>query len=255
MTTNAQSVDINLIITHLINAIMDKIIKSRVLLFSIALLIPSIVFSIMIYMMSMLLKGNIELSIYICTTIVVLLLITIAEQLNNNDVFSAFGKSVGVFVGIAIPLHLLYISFKDLNNNIALLGEKEKITITLIFGWSLTVFCWTYNLFKKQKENEMSNTIDSNDIINDNADLIGGWYGVDSKESCWLPVLAFEKNYIAIFSDGKIVKEYSYRICCNNSIILTNKEEKIYVKRIWVKKKPHLFYNGQAFTQDGKHSE
>lgn len=116
-------------------------------------------------------------------------------------------------------------------------------------------FFWAYNLFKKQKESETSNIIDSNDIINDNVDLIGGWYGVDSKESCWLPVLVFEKNYIAIFSDGKMVKEYSYRICCNNSIILTNKEEKIYVKRIWVKEKPHLFYNGQAFTQDGKHSE
>lgn len=231
---------------------MDKIIKSRVLLFSIALLIPSIVFFIMIYIMSMLLKGNIDLPIYICTTIVVLLLITIAEQLNNNDVFSAFGKSVGVFVAIAISLYMLYLSF-EANNKI--LGEKEKITITLIFEWSLTVFFWTYNLFKKQKENETPNTVDSNEITNGNADLIGGWYGVDSKESCWLPVLVFEKNYIAIFSDGKIVKEYSYRICCNNSIILTNKEEKIYVKRVWVNKKPHLFYNGQAFTLDGKHSE
>lgn len=227
---------------------MDKIIKSRVLLFSIALLIPSIVFFIMIYIISMLLKGNIDLPIYICTTIVVLLLITIAEQLNNNEAFSAFGKSVGVFVAIAISLYILYLSF-EVNNKI--LGEKEKITITLIFGWSLTVFFWTYNLFEKQKENETVNAIDSKDI-NNNADLIGGWYGVDSKESCWLPVLDFEKNYIAIFSDGKIVKEYSYRICCNNSIILTNKEENIYVKRLWIEKKPHLFYNGQAFTKDGK---
>lgn len=245
----------NLTITHLINDIMDKIIKSRVLLFSIALLIPSIVFSIMIYMMSMLLKGNVELSIYICTTTVVLLLITIAEQFNNNDAFIAFGKPVGVVAGIVIIFYSLSVSFEDFNNYIAFLGKEGRIIITLISGWSLTVFSWTYNLFKMQNENETSSIIDSNDITNGNADLIGGWYGVDSKENCWLPVLAFEKNYIAIFSDGKIVKEYSYRICCNNSIILTNKEEKIYVKRVWINKKPHLFYNGQEFTQGGKQSE
>ena len=135
-----------------------------------------------------------------------------------------------------------------------IIGEKEKLIIVFISGWALSVFMWTCNLFKKQKE--ITKTDNTCNKTNDNDDLIGGWYGVDSKLSCWLPVLAFEKNYTATFSDGKIVKEYNYHICCSTCIILTAKDgEKIFVKRVWVKGKPHLFYNEQAFTQDGKHSE
>ena len=113
---------------------------------------------------------------------------------------------------------------------------------------------WTCNLFKKQRD--VANTDNANNKTDYNNDLIGGWYGVDSKLSCFLPVLAFEKNHIVTFSDGRIVKEYDYHICCSTCIILTAKDgEKIFVKMVLVKGKPHLFYNEQAFTRDGKHSE
>ncbi len=229
---------------------MNSIIKSKVLLFLIALAIPTVVFLIMAYMMSFLLKGNVMFSPFICIIIVTYLLIASAEHI-NEEVGSALGKSIGILIGAAI---LPYYLFTDKYDYKIAFWENERIIILFIYGWALSVFMWAYNLFKKQKD--IANTDNINNATNDNDDLIGGWYGVDSNLSCWLPVLAFEKNYIATFSDGKIVKEYSYHICCSTCIILTAKDgEKIFAKRIWVKGKPHLFYNEQAFTQDGKHSE
>jgi len=53
-----------------------------------------------------------------------------------------------------------------------------------------------------------------------------------------------------------LFKNDVYSLNCEDCTFLTAKDgEKIFVKRIWVKEKPHLFYNEQAFTQDGKHSE
>lgn len=229
---------------------MNAIIKSKVLLFLVALAIPTAVFLIMAYMMSFLLKGNVVLSPFICIIIVTYLLIASAEHINKK-VDSALGKSIGILIGTEI---LFYFFFLEADKNDYKTIVNELIVIQFIYGWALSVFMWTYNLFKKQKD--IANTDNINNTTNDNDDLIGGWYGVDSNLSCWLPVLAFEKNYIATFSDGKIVKEYSYHICCSTCIILTAKDgEKIFVKRIWVKRKPHLFYNEQAFTQDSKHSE
>ena len=229
---------------------MNAIIKSKVLLFLVALAIPTVVFLIMAYMMSFLLKGNVVLSPFICIIIVTYLLIASAEHINKK-VASALGKSIGILIGTEI---LFYFFFLEADKNDYKTIVNELIVILFIYGWALSVFMWAYNLFKKQKD--IANTDNINNATNDNDDLIGGWYGVDSNLSCWLPVLAFEKNYIATFSDGKIVKEYSYHICCSTCIILTAKDgEKIFVKRIWVKGKPHLFYNEQTFTQDGKHSE
>ena len=229
---------------------MNAIIKSKVLLFLVALAIPTIVFLIMAYMMSFLLKGNVVLFPFICIIIVTYLLIASAEHINKK-VDSALGKSIGILIGTEI---LFYFFFLEADKNDYKTIVNELIVILFIYGWALSVFMWAYNLFKKQKD--IANTDNINNTTNDNDDLIGGWYGVDSNLSCWLPVLAFEKNYIATFSDGKIVKEYSYHICCSTCIILTAKDgEKIFVKRIWVKGKPHLFYNEQAFTRDGKHSE
>lgn len=229
---------------------MNAIIKSKVLLFLVALAIPTIVFLIMAYMMSFLLKGNVVLSPFICIIIVTYLLIASAEHINKK-VDSALGKSIGILIGTGI---LFYVFFLEADKNDYKTIVNELIVILFIYGWALSVFMWAYNLFKKQKD--IANTDNINNTTNDNDDLIGGWYGVDSNLSCWLPVLAFEKNYIATFSDGKIVKEYSYHICCSTCIILTAKDgEKIFVKRVWVKGKPHLFYNEQAFTRDGKHSE
>ena len=229
---------------------MNAIIKSKVLLFLVALAIPTIVFLIMAYMMSFLLKGNVVLFPFICIIIVTYLLIASAEHINKK-VDSALGKSIGILIGTGI---LFYVFFLEADKNDYKTIVNELIVILFIYGWALSVFMWAYNLFKKQKD--IANTDNINNTTNDNDDLIGGWYGVDSNLSCWLPVLAFEKNYIATFSDGKIVKEYSYHICCSTCIILTAKDgEKIFVKRIWVKGKPHLFYNEQAFTRDGKHSE
>ena len=229
---------------------MNAIIKSKVLLFLVALAIPTVVFLIMAYMMSFLLKGNVVLSPFICIIIVTYLLIASAEHINKK-VDSALGKSIGILIGTEI---LFYFFFLEADKNDYKTIVNELIVIQFIYGWALSVFMWAYNLFKKQKD--IANTDNINNATNDNDDLIGGWYGVDSNLSCWLPVLAFEKNYIATFSDGKIVKEYSYHICCSTCIILTAKDgEKIFVKRIWVKGKPHLFYNEQTFTQDGKHSE
>lgn len=229
---------------------MNAIIKSKVLLFLVALAIPTVVFLIMAYMMSFLLKGNVVLSPFICIIIVTYLLIASAEHINKK-VDSALGKSIGILIGTEI---LFYFFFLEADKNDYKTIVNELIVILFIYGWALSVFMWAYNLFKKQKD--IANTDNINNATNDNDDLIGGWYGVDSNLSCWLPVLAFEKNYIATFSDGKIVKEYSYHICCSTCIILTAKDgEKIFVKRIWVKGKPHLFYNEQTFTQDGKHSE
>ena len=229
---------------------MNAIIKSKVLLFLVALAIPTVVFLIMAYMMSFLLKGNVVLSPFICIIIVTYLLIASAEHINKK-VDSALGKSIGILIGTGI---LFYVFFLEADKNDYKTIVNELIVILFIYGWALSVFMWAYNLFKKQKD--IANTDNINNTTNDNDDLIGGWYGVDSNLSCWLPVLAFEKNYIATFSDGKIVKEYSYHICCSTCIILTAKDgEKIFVKRIWVKGKPHLFYNEQTFTQDGKHSE
>ena len=227
-------------------------------MFLIALAIPTVVFLIMAYMMSFLLKGNVMLSPFICIIIVTYLLIASAEHI-NKEVGSALGKSIGILLGSAV-LFGSFDSFLDgfydgLNVDFKVDFKKEDIIVFLIiYGWALSVFMWVYNLFKKQKD--IANIDNINNATNGNDDLIGGWYGVDSNLSCWLPVLAFEKDYIATFSDGKIVKEYSYHICCSTCIILTAKDgEKIFVKRIWVKGKPHLFYNEQAFTQDGKHSE
>ena len=230
---------------------MNSIIKSKVLLFLIALAIPTIVFLIVAYMMSVLLKGNATASPNLCIVIVTYLLIA-SIALINEEVGSALGKSFGMLLGALI---LPYYSLStDKYGYKILFEENDRIVFLFICGWALSVFMWTYNLFKKQ--NYVSNMDNTNKETDDNDDLIGGWYGVDSKLSCFLPVLAFEKNYIATFSDGKIVKEYNYHICCNTCIILTAKDgEKIFVKRVWVKGKPHLFYNEQAFTQDGKHSE
>lgn len=236
---------------------MNSVIKSKVLLFLIALAIPTIVFFIMAHMIAIILKGNTTLSPYICITIITYLLIVSANQLNEN-VGNSLGISAGVLIGATFSLYCLYLinsgSYDTVNKHHVIIGEKEKLIIVFISGWALSVFMWTCNLFKKQKE--ITKTDNTCNKTNDNDDLIGGWYGVDSKLSCWLPVLAFEKNYTATFSDGKIIKEYNYHICCSTCIILTAKDgEKIFVKRVWVKGKPHLFYNEQAFTQDGKHSE
>lgn len=229
---------------------MNTIIKSKVLLFLIALVIPTIVFIIMAYMMSILLKGDVVLSPFICIALVTYFLIVSAELINES-VASAIGTAFGVGLGTAA----LFYFFCSEKYGFKIDAEREDIiAILFIYGWTLSVFMWTCNLFKKQRD--VANTDNANNKTDYNNDLIGGWYGVDSKLSCFLPVLAFEKNYIATFSDGKIVKEYSYHICCSTCIILTAKDgEKIFVKRIWVKGKPHLFYNEQAFTQDGKHSE
>lgn len=231
---------------------MNTIIKSKVLLFLIALAIPTIVFIIMAYMMSILLKGNVVLSPFICIALVTYFLIVCAELINEYAAGS-IGTAFGIGLGAAVPLFLLFLCSEKYDFKVKL-EWNDMIAILFIYGWTLSVFRWTCNLFKKQKD--IINTNNINNATNDNDDLIGGWYGVDSNLSCWLPVLAFEKNYIATFSDGKIVKEYSYHICCSTCIILTAKDgEKIFVKRIWVKGRPHLFYNEQAFTQDGKHSE
>lgn len=229
---------------------MNTIIKSKVLLFLIALAISTIVFIIMAYIMSILLKGNTTLSPYLCIVIVTYFLIVSAELINES-VTGATGTAFGIGLGTVV---VFYVFCSEEFGFKVDLKREDIIAILFIYGWTLSVFMWTYNLFKKQ--NDVNNMDNTNNETNDNDDLIGGWYGVDSKLSCWLPVLAFEKNYIATFSDGKIVKEYNYHICCNTCIILTAKDgEKIFVKRVWVKGKPHLFYNEQAFTQDGKHSE
>ena len=229
---------------------MNAIIKSKVLLFLVALAIPTIVFLIMAYMMSFLLKGNVVLSPFICIIIVTYLLIASAEHINKK-VDSALGKSIGILIGTEI---LFYFFFLEADKNDYKTIVNELIVILFIYGWALSVFMWAYNLFKKQKD--IANTDNINNATNDNDDLIGGWYGVDSNLSCFLPVLAFEKNHIVTFSDGRIVKEYDYHICCSTCIILTAKDgEKIFVKMVLVKGKPHLFYNEQAFTRDGKHSE
>ena len=218
-------------------------------MFLIALAIPTIVFIIMAYMMSILLKGNTTLSPYVCIVIVTNALI-ISAELINEKVAGAIGTSIGILLGIAA----LFGFFNDFFGFKVDYKKEDIIAIFIICGWALSVFMWTYNLFKKQ--NDVNNINNTNNEMDDNNDLVGGWYGVDSKLSCFLPVLAFEKNYIVTFSDGKIVKEYNYHICCSTCIILTAKDgEKVFVKMILVKGKPHLFYNEQAFTRDGKHSE
>ena len=234
---------------------MDSAIKSKVLLFLIALAIPTIVFIIMAYMMSILLKGNTTLPLYVCITTVTFLLIASASQINNG-----IGNSLGIATVFIICIALFVIpsieGFVEGYNGTAkyVIAEKEGLRIMFICGWASCVFMWTYNLFNKQEN--VTNTDKTNNETDDNNDLIGGWYGVDSQLSCWLPVLAFEKDSSATYSDGEIVKEYSYHVCCSTCIILTAKDgEKIFVKRVWVQEKPHLFYNGHTFTRDGKHSE
>lgn len=234
---------------------MNSIIKSKVLLFLIALTIPTIVFIIMAYMMSILLKENVVLSPFICIALVTYFLIVSAELINES-VAGAIGAAFGVGLGTAALFYFFFFCSEKYGFKIDVedVEREDIIAILFIYGWTLSVFMWTCNLFKKQRD--VANTDNANKETDDNNDLIGGWYGVDSKLSCWLPVLAFEKDYNATFSDGKVVKEYSYHICSNTCIILTAKDgEKIFVKRTWVKGKPHLFYNEQAFTQDGKHAE
>ena len=246
MITNVLNVDMSLTTIHYKIASMNSIIKSKVLLFLIALAIPTIVFIIMAYMMSALLKGNATASPNFYIIIVTYLLIA-SIALINEEVGSALGKSAGMLLGaIILPYYLLS---TDKYGDKILFEENERIAFLFICGWALSVFMWTYNLFKKQ--NDVSNMDNTNNETDDNNDLIGGWYDVDGK--FFLPVLAFEKNYIATFSDGKIVKEYNYHICCDTCIILTAKNgEKIFVQRVWIKEKPHLIYNEQVFTQDGK---
>lgn len=232
---------------------MNSIIKSKVLLFLIALTIPTIVFIIMAYMMSILLKENVVLSPFICIALVTYFLIVSAELINES-VAGAIGAAFGVGLGTAALFYFFCSEKYGFKIDVEDVEREDIIAILFIYGWTLSVFMWTCNLFKKQRD--VANTDNANKETDDNNDLIGGWYGVDSKLSCWLPVLAFEKDYNATFSDGKVVKEYSYHICSNTCIILTAKDgEKIFVKRTWVKGKPHLFYNEQAFTQDGKHAE
>lgn len=166
---------------------MNAIIKSKVLLFLVALAIPTIVFLIMAYMMSFLLKGNVVLSPFICIIIVTYLLIASAEHINKK-VDSALGKSIGILIGTGI---LFYVFFLEADKNDYKTIVNELIVILFIYGWALSVFMWAYNLFKKQKD--IANTDNINNTTNDNDDLIGGWYGVDSNLSCFLPVLAFEK--------------------------------------------------------------
>lgn len=226
---------------------MNTIIKSKVLLFLIALAIPTIVFLIMAYMMAVLLKENTALAFqyYACTIIVTYLLVASAYHINSDAANVGIGNSLGNSLGLLIASAILGAFLVGIlyDHHIPLDAESQFI-ITFIYGWALSVFTWTYNLFKKDAIGNGTN---------DNDDLIGGWYGVDSKLSC-CPVLAFEKNYIATFSDGKIVKEYNYHVCCSTCIILTAKDgEKIFVKRIWIKHEPHLYYNEQEFTRSGKH--
>ena len=153
--------------------------------------------------MSMLLKGNTTFSPHVCIIIVTHLLMTSA-CLINDDVSASLGTSTGILIVVAFLLYFLYSLFaggySTANKDYVIVEEKEILIIIFILGWALSVFMWTYNLFKKQKDVSISDSIDNE--TNDNDDLIGGWYGTDSKLSCWLPVLAFEKNYIATFSDG-----------------------------------------------------
>lgn len=237
---------------------MDSEPKSKVLFFLIALAIPTIVFIIMAYMMSALLKENVTLSPNIFLVMIVTFFLIASAELINEKTSSALGKSIGILIGTAILFGyfnaFIEVFCESYFGSTVPFKKEDIIAILIICGWILSVFMWTYNLFKKQKD--VTNIDNANKETDDNDDLIGGWYGCDSNLSCWLPVLAFEKNYNATFSDGKVVKEYSYHICCSTCIILTAKDgEKVFVKRVWIQEKPHLFYDGQTYTRDGKHCE
>ena len=138
MITNALNADMSLQMPFN-SLIMDRIVKSRILLFLIALFIPSIVFLIMAYMMSMLLKGSAGLSIYICVATITYLLIASAEQI-NEDVDSALATTIGILIGAAV---LFFFLFTDEYGYKVEFGEKERTIILLIYGWSLSVFMWT----------------------------------------------------------------------------------------------------------------
>lgn len=86
---------------------MNTIIKSKVLLFLIALAIPTIVFIIMAYMMSILLKGNVVLSPFICIALVTYFLIVCAELI-NEDAAGSIGTAFGIGLGAAVPLFLIF---------------------------------------------------------------------------------------------------------------------------------------------------
>lgn len=219
---------------------MSKILMSKILLFLIALLIPTAIFLTLIVMMSVLLKGNAELSVC-CIAVVTFFLIISAEQM-NGELSEVFVSSIIILIGaIVLSCIAIFPIFEKMFGREVIIDEQ--MVFFLVCGWSLSCVVWTCNLFKKQEELR----------IVENGDLIGGWYGVNGGESRWLPVLAFEKDYTATFYDGKIVKEYNYHICCNTGIVLIDKEgEKNYVERFWVKGKPHLIFNGQKFTQNGE---
>ena len=83
---------------------MNSVIKSKVLLFLIALAISTIVFIIMAYMMSILLKGNTTLSPYLCIVIVTYFLIVSAELINES-VTGAISTAFGIGLGTAVVFY------------------------------------------------------------------------------------------------------------------------------------------------------
>lgn len=166
-------------------------------------------------------------------------LMCVAIHINIKDISDVFENTMKIFI---TPVFILSSIFAWVE-----LNQEEKEGITIIFAWSLSILVWTYNLFKSLRQETPIK-----DETKDNEDLIGGWYAVDSKYS-WFPVWAFEPDYSATYYDGKSIKEYKYHICCNTCIILTSKDgEKMCIERVWIEEKPHLVYNEQAFTQDGK---
>lgn len=132
-------------------------------------------------------KGDVVLSPFICIALVTYFLIVSAELINES-VAGAIGTAFGVGLGTAA----LFYFFCSEKYGFKIDAEREDIiAILFIYGWTLSVFMWTCNLFKKQRD--VANTDNANNKTDYNNDLIGGWYGVDSKLSCFLPVLAFEK--------------------------------------------------------------
>lgn len=118
---------------------MNTIIKSKVLLFLIALVIPTIVFIIMAYMMSILLKGDVVLSPFICIALVTYFLIVSAELINES-VAGAIGTAFGVGLGTAA----LFYFFCSEKYGFKIDAEREDIiAILFIYGWTLSVFMWT----------------------------------------------------------------------------------------------------------------
>lgn len=129
--------------------------------------------------------------------------------------------------------------------NVAQEDGEFLVNIVLIYGWALSVLVWIFCLYEELKKArpDLFKSEEKGD-----SNLLGGWYILGGNS--FFPVLAFEEGRKVTFTDGEIIKEFKYHICCNTCLILTAEDgEKASIKRSWFDNVPHLFYNDLEFVK------